>query len=355
MDALSFNVLCNIIASIIYDISKWGIGKLTNKKSEINIPNIEKYVIERIDAKFMILCDSSIFQKFIKSPIILDTINNFILYKITGKYEQMMVKVKELKKSSISEEDIINYLTANLLIRYSRENTITMPNKQLINEFFTELFKISSEFIFENMKDDALPVIYFVNKRIDSVGYSLLLKMQEMITLLEKSITVEVVDFEQKFTEVKDEYIRILRENHKKAHIYLLDTFDFKEFYVPPFLLDCSQGNNNTWEMGHYKRIEKNRYTAGPSSDSNELFDDWKHVFNKNNLVYITGGAGYGKSLFMKKLINDYAYLNIIKSSDYLVIYGELKAFFPNNSESPISMLEFLQQSMENETLIDKS
>ena len=43
----------------------------------------------------------------------------------------------------------------------------------------------------------------------------------------------------------------------------------------------------------------------------NEIdFDDWKYIFERSNIVYVTGGAGYGKSLFMKKLIGEYEKLN---------------------------------------------
>ena len=57
----------------------------------------------------------------------------------------------------------------------------------------------------------------------------------------------------------------------------------------------------------------------------------------------------------MQKLINDYQNIEGFHSEDYLVIYGELKAFYQNNSETPISVPLFLRNSMQVNTLIRNS
>ena len=80
-----------------------------------------------------------------------------------------------------------------------------------------------------------------------------------------------------------------------------------------------------------------------------------KYIFERSNIVYVTGGAGYGKSLFMKKLIGEYEKLNIVDADEYMVIYGELKNFFINNTSNPMSVVDFLQNSMKRETLIEDS
>lgn len=82
-------------------------------------------------------------------------------------------------------------------------------------------------------------------------------------------------------------------------------------------------------------------------------FDDWKYIFEFNSIVYVTGGAGYGKSLFLKKIINDFGDMNILNSNEYLVIYGDLKSFYAEG-EQPISVIKFLQESMIKETLMDE-
>lgn len=57
----------------------------------------------------------------------------------------------------------------------------------------------------------------------------------------------------------------------------------------------------------------------------------------------------------MKKLIGEYEKLNIVDADEYMVIYGELKNFFINNTSNPMSVVDFLQNSMKRETLIEDS
>ena len=47
--------------------------------------------------------------------------------------------------------------------------------------------------------------------------------------------------------------------------------------------------------------------------------------------------------------------MNIFRASEYIVLYGELKSFYPNNADTPISVLEFLKNSMRSNTLIEVS
>lgn len=47
--------------------------------------------------------------------------------------------------------------------------------------------------------------------------------------------------------------------------------------------------------------------------------------------------------------------MNIFHSNEYLVIYGELKAFYPNGSDNAISVVEFLKNSIKSSTLMDVS
>ena len=47
--------------------------------------------------------------------------------------------------------------------------------------------------------------------------------------------------------------------------------------------------------------------------------------------------------------------MNIFRAAEYIVLYGELKSFYPNNVDTPISVLEFLKNSMRSNTLIEVS
>lgn len=87
MNAIIVNVGYGILSSIIYDISKVCLGKFYLKKDEQPIEQIEKLIREKMDKKFEILYMSGEFNLFLTTPFFKDTIENYIIYKITGNCE----------------------------------------------------------------------------------------------------------------------------------------------------------------------------------------------------------------------------------------------------------------------------
>ena len=132
-----------------------------------------------------------------------------------------------------------------------------------------------------------------------------------------------------------------------------MDTFDFSEFYVPPFLRHLSPEQKIRDHVSHMRRDYLIYAQDQTEIRKEDCFDDWKYIFDCSSIVYVTGGAGYGKSLFLKKIINDFGNINILNSSEYLVVYGDLKSFYVESSQ-PISIIKFLQNSMVKETLMDE-
>ena len=60
MDSVVSNVLCSIMATIICDVAKYGIGFLTNSTKEIDESDVEKFVLENIGNKYDSLKDSAL-------------------------------------------------------------------------------------------------------------------------------------------------------------------------------------------------------------------------------------------------------------------------------------------------------
>lgn len=81
----------------------------------------------------------------------------------------------------------------------------------------------------------------------------------------------------------------------------------------------------------------------------------WEDIFCESNIVYVIGGAGYGKSLFLKNIINHHELLNINKPEEYLIIYGELKVLNGNKVEDLPSIDELLQKYIKIGTMMDES
>lgn len=350
MDVVVSNVGCSILASIIYDISKVCMGKFSFEKEENSIKNIEELIWENLDEKYEILCMSSQFNDFLQAPFFKDTIENYIIYKITGNCEGSIRKVKK-NNNMIMEKDVIDFLLNNLFQKYSSE-VVNVPSKTLVRQFFEAFFVFSTNYVVSLMKDEDKMDVFLVNRRIDIAQRSILLRFNETIETIKRTMECEIIPVKDMYNDCVKEYHSILKANHSRAHVYLLDTFDFAEFYVPPILRQFSL-REEMKELMRWKRRELMYNQSKVDGEKDDCFDDWKHIFDSNGIVYVIGGAGYGKSLFLKKIINDFEDINILNSSEYLVIYGDLKSFYVEG-EHPVSIIKFLQDSMVKETLMDE-
>lgn len=351
MDVIVSNVGCSLLASIIYDISKVCLGKLYYKKDERSIEKIEELIREELDDKYEVLFMSGKFNSFLRAPFFKDTIQNYIIYKITGNCEGNIRKIKK-NNNVIMEKEVIEFLSNNLFQEYNDE-VVNIPSKTFIRQFFESYFKIAANYVVSLIKDENKIDVFLVNRRIDFAQESILLRLNETVETIKRTMECEIIPTKDIYEDYVKEYHSILKTNHSRAHVYLLDTFDFAEFYVPPFLRQLSSKqevrNHIRWMRQDYLMNIRNETQV----KKEDYFDDWKYIFDSTGIVYVTGGAGYGKSLFLKKLINDFEKMNILNSSEYLVIYGDLKSFYIEG-EQPISVVKFLQDSMVKETLMDE-
>lgn len=351
MDVVVSNVGCSILASIIYDISKVCLGKFYYKNDEHSIEKIEELIREKLDDKYETLYMSGEFNAFLQAPFFKDTIENYIIYKITGNCEGSIRKVKK-NNNTIMEKEVIDFLADYLFQQYYDE-ILTKPSKTTVRRFFENFFRFATNYVVALMKEENKMNVFFVNRRIDLAQESILLRLNETIETIKRTMGCEVIPVKNVYDDYVKEYHNILKTNHSRAHVYLLDTFDFAEFYVPPFLRQLSPEK----EVKEHIRWMRRDFLLYAHTEAeikkDDFFDDWKYIFDDNGIVYVTGGAGYGKSLFLKKLINDFCDMNILNSSEYLVIYGDLKSFYIEG-EQPISIVQFLQDSMVKETLMDE-
>lgn len=154
------------------------------------------------------------------------------------------------------------------------------------------------------------------------------------------------VPFSNDFNKKKKEYELLLKEDNKKAHVYLLGELNIDKFYIRPklntgftFLSDSIYGpmiNKNHLSEATNEFIGKNSttihsffYKSIMNSLSINLTKDchWNEIFKDNNVIYLIGGPGYGKTLFLKNLVSHFDELKIFDSEEYLVIYADCKDY----------------------------
>lgn len=338
------NFTIGMLTNTIYDLAKFAINKFRSRVKEKDLRVlIEQKVLENIPEDLHFIFDSSTFVSYFSSPQFLDVVNAYIEHKIICDYttENAYVQKYINKSGIICASDVIKYVSDSISELYVRNKVITIPSHSTIEHAVTYILGVTEEVIAKNLSPETSQALFMLNSRADMQHQdiiSFLEKLQKIVEQIrEKQLAPNNADYE----EIRSKYHAVLKNKNSVAHIYLLDKFPFEKFYVPPVL------RRSSMEERYIKKYEFREYA--------QTLISWKNIFDRGNIVYLTGGAGYGKSLFTQKIINDYKELDIFHSEEYLVVCGELKAFYPSGSDAAISVIDFLRASIRSSTLMDVS
>ena len=349
MTGIAANIGLGILTNVIYDIIKYIGNRFDNsKKMKDNALRelVEKRLSENAPEEIKPLLETSTFVEYFSSAQFLDVINAYIEHKIICDYTNKNAKIKQhIKKPGVvSDQNVIEYIGDNIYRLYVEKKTVNIPNITDIKTAVKYIVTMSEKLVSETLSPETSRMLFLINSRID-ICYE---NIMEMLSKLQKTVdgiqSKRLTEKNYLYEKTKTKYYKILKEKNSDAHIYLLDKFPFEKFYVPPRLQRTSVERNSIHLLDMYRY---GYYEYGLTS--------WNDIFEKDNIVYLVGGAGYGKSLFTKKIINNYSDLNIFQADEYIVIYGELKSFYPNGSDSAISVIDFLKESIRNSTLMEVS
>jgi len=338
-----------MLTNAVYDIVKNVSGKFVRnydaKKSEKRlIEKINSELYKDISCECREVLESSTFVEFLTSYRFWDIINAYLEQKIITNYASKNTKFKEYiqGKDIVTTKDIIAFLSEKIYVLYKERGTLNQPTKDSIYNALDHIFVVCETTIVSDFTPENAEMLYFIQSKIDVVGSKIIEHicfLQNNLQCIQKKLMLALPSQED-YEEIRKRYYDVLKEKHSEAHIYLFDKFPFDSFYVPPIL---SRNRQDVKYSSFGLHLRRYHYVS------------WDDIFLENNIVYVIGGAGYGKSLFEKKIINDYKNLNIFKPEEYIVIYGELKTFYPDDSDAPISVVEFLKNSIRSSTLIDVS
>ena len=190
------SILYSIVASIICDVGKYGLGRFKNKKMTFETKDAEKYVSEHLDKKYEVLSNSGIMEEFLKSSLIVDIINNYTIYAITGQLEAGLALKgieKKTKSKCFEELDVINFLTENSYGKYIKAKAIMVPEKQLLQSFFKDIFALCSDYILGKLSLEESAKLYFISNKINILGNGVVSRLDKIESTLEKSMHSEVV------------------------------------------------------------------------------------------------------------------------------------------------------------------
>lgn len=325
----------SFLSSAIYDVLKFIFCKSID---EAQLYKIDKTIKAEIYKKYYDKIDSNMLNQLLSATSQKDLIKECILYNITDDiYSGHNSSHKNYDEMTIN----------NLYLQVKKEYKKTLK-KDDFTKFFQDYFELANQLLYDELDNSEKIQVTLFNKSIRQSESNILFFIKELQTKIEKLTKENPVCHVEKYREIVSEYHKMLKSRKSKERIYLLDKFEFSRFYVPPLLKQRINFNYNDVDYCPQYNV-RSAINAMPF----HFYDGWKHIFDCNNFVYIIGGPGYRKSLFLTKLINDYEQLNFLSDEEHLVIYGDLKAYKLDDDYS-MSMVEYLQNCIVRESLIDR-
>ena len=287
---LTLTVGTGLLSSALYDTVKFVLEKFIDKhedKKETKelIENITKELYVDVTEESRNVLDSATFVEYLNSYRFFDLLNAYLEQKIISNYASKRAKIRKLIKAReiITIDKVLNHITDKLVDFYIQNNVLTPPSRINIYNTLSHIVEVCEKIIMSSLSTDNSRMLYLINTRMDEIAdkiFEHIFQLQDSLQIIEKklfSTQFSVENFERK----RKQYYDILKEKNSEAHIYLLDKFPFDSFYVPPILGKTRKPVVNMTFNASRRRF--NHVT-------------WNNIFSDSNIVYIVGGAGYGKS-----------------------------------------------------------
>lgn len=310
---LTMNVLSNVLTDIVY----WGYHSakgLKNKKNQ-DSHEISTRLLELLDRYKDTPIDSGLFNDFLKLPQINSIMKDYVYY--------IALETKDSIKKKIGGIELIDYLAANAMVYCSE--SIKGINLIILNHFFVDFIELTKRYYYEKLTANQKTIVFFINERIE--------KLEKIILSSLKYDLKVLPDFE----EYSEEYKRIIKRNNSSCLVYGFQEVKLDKCYVLPNLIE----NKVIGKFEIIETIDGYQHIL----ESREYEIKWSNIFDLSNIVYLIGGAGYGKSIYLQYLINNYEQLNIKNINDFVVFYCDLKAYYNYSDKQPYSIEEFLVDS----------
>ncbi len=299
---------------------------------------IENYTAEK--KNLVELCngvDLTWVEKFLRFP----QISNLLIA-----YLQYTLDIKVLEKYGLSEkkqEFVIGDITAHILAIINEHFKDKSEQEIIIIKTFLEILVVSYSQIrlegtlYDNEKFIDNESIYLDSYRRDYLDKFIKTDVNNPIEKLRYELQKEFIPQNSKYNNTREKYLRALKQYYQMQFVYMLGDCKFGEFYIPPIILNSS----------YYRDLMHIGIMDMTNSKQHKKFrEEWKHIFSVNDIIYIVGGPGFGKTLFLRYLVNNSIKLDINGSNEYLVIYCDLKTFYTRGKNNKKSILDFLQESM---------
>ena len=341
----------NLLAGIIWDGCKWLCVSVKSRKPFEK--DIKIFIQNNISNDLSLWVSEEDVLWYFSQPQVKDLLKDYANYVTTGTFSDGLSKISDAKRDShtIDTTHIAKYLSHNYIM--IKTESIKTHSQVELEKVFKEVLSLISKFYSDILLINERVQVAEITKRIYHEHNFFLDRLNVIEDKLDVSMKKPVRNIEDEYESIMRKYDGKLREKYKIAHIYMLDYFDFDKFYIPP-TFDPPFFKDNLMVNLYGREIISRHHLSEPYRFSYSKRDQWKYIFNNESIRYVVGGAGFGKSLFMQQLIIKTRELILQDSGEYLVVFGDIKKLLnPNGTRK--SMVEFLQDSMKNATLMDES
>ncbi|MEF2243818.1 NACHT domain-containing protein [Paenibacillus sp. IITD108] len=311
-------ILINITSNFLYDLIKC-INNRTRLKTIESLVKSKESILLKSD----LTENSGSFYKFLELTSTRMSFLNFIRYNSFKHHYKKNDVNFGLNKNKFLEN------LSECAIVFVKNNSGKNLNELEVKNYFHDVLEIIEEKMIDNLPKELLSIPYYLSLAVQ--------ELEEKIFEINRTKSeIANINFEQ----IRIDYVKNLKARYKKSHVYGIDRLDLTEFYIfPKFFIE--------------QRIEDNSITI----NSQSKIIDWQNSLNISNIISIIGGPGFGKTLFLKNLINNFEDLNIFEGSNLLPIYCNLKEYtnFSKKKSSAYSIEDYLVDSMIFNTGIDNN
>lgn len=281
------------------------------------------------------------------------------------------IDIKNIKKVILSPQInniLVSYLTYtislsvyNIISRTgrNREFLIGDINEYVLNvieEYFSDISEkeiIAIKVFLENLSNccTADENITELNARMGAIGIMNNYTFQansgwdfsNTIKKINYGLKNEFIPNNPKYCNTLEKYMKVLKQYYSMQFVYMLGDCRFTEFYIPPLILSSIFHREFLYVINE---LDEDGFE--------KLQNEWKNIFIPNDIIYIVGGPGFGKSLFLRYILNNNQSLSLNNCMEYLFIYCDLKAFYSRGKVNKKSILDFLQETMISITGMDE-
>ncbi len=312
------------------------------------------------------IATSGEFAGYVKNHRTVETVINYVLFPdMNGLDERSFLKR--------TQTDIVKGLEDRL------SRGLSPLDKQIIFEFLRSLLEQTKYFVRNRLHDQERLILYILcqnqawSNRMEQLVQEQFNVTHELLGQIFEAMKTDGPLPEDE-TRLPPEFDRLilscndtLRRSQEKLKVYSVwDELDFNSMYVPPSLDENITGRGGyfhfTVESLHMENsflfsnppwqpdILRNYISDADAMKPENLTDSPEKrqqkinaLFDHSSIVYVIGGAGYGKSLFLKNLCINPQGLAGYQEEPLLIIRGDLKRMIRENGMQK-TMYQYLKE-----------